>query len=225
MNNEQVAMREGGDFSLFCFRVCFNQGAIYYEGREAIVHLKKAKLLERDLESLGGEVGSSIVHDTTRMTKSSPSQNTIAKSNVSSKPARRSRLMIQKELLAIKKKALALRREGRLDAAEEELKKGKVLEQQLEEMDNASNVKGKQASVGQSLGWKDDDNEHTISPFNPQESDNLSTQTSNPLVTQSTSNISWRTPRRSKAEIQRELLGLKRKALTLRHEGKIDEAE
>ncbi|KAJ6421075.1 hypothetical protein OIU84_028451 [Salix udensis] len=192
---------------------------------EAIVHLKKAKLLERDLESLGGEVGSSIVHDTTRMTKSSPSLNTIAKSNVSSKPARRSRLMIQKELLAIKKKALALRREGRLNAAEEELKKGKVLEQQLEEMDNASNVKGKQASVGKSLGWKDDDNEHTITPFNPQESDNLSTQTSNPLVTQSTSNISWRTPRRSKAEIQRELLGLKRKALTLRHEGKIDEAE
>ncbi|KAJ6767247.1 MYOSIN-11 [Salix purpurea] len=92
---------------------------------KAIVHLKKAKLLERDLESLGGEVGSSIVHDTTRMTKSSPSQNTIAKSN-----------------------ALALRREGRLNAAEEELKKGKVLEQQLEEMDNASNVKGKQASVG-----------------------------------------------------------------------------
>ncbi|KAJ6364071.1 hypothetical protein OIU76_029082 [Salix suchowensis] len=90
---------------------------------KAIVHLKKAKLLERDLESLGGEVGSSIVHDTTRMTKSSPSQNTIAKSNVSSKPARRSRLMIQKELLAIKKKALALRREGRLNAAEEELKK------------------------------------------------------------------------------------------------------
>ncbi|KAJ6706934.1 MYOSIN-11 [Salix viminalis] len=204
---------------------------------EAIVHLKKAKLLERDLESLGGEVGSSIVHDTTRMTKSSPSLNTIAKSNVSSKPARRSRLMIQKELLAIKKKALALRREGRLNAAEEELKKGKVLEQQLEEMDNASNVKGKQASVGSENpdlenedpsitgSWKDDDNEHAISPFNPQESDNLSTQTSNPLVTQSTSNISWRTPRRSKAEIQRELLGLKRKALTLRHEGKIDEAE
>ncbi|KAG5246849.1 Phosphoinositide binding [Salix suchowensis] len=232
---------------------------------EAIVHLKKAKLLERDLVSLGGEVGSSIVHDTTRMTKSSPSQNAIAKSNVSSKPARRSRLMIQKELLAIKKKALALRREGRLNAAEEELKKGKVLEQQLEEMDNASNVKGKQASVGsenpdlenedptitgsppireggedvteqdihdpaylsllRSLGWKDDDNEHAISPFNPQESDNLSTQTNNPLVTQSTSNISWRTPRRSKAEIQRELLELKRKALTLRQEGKIDEAE
>ncbi|KAL9392633.1 hypothetical protein Peur_016553 [Populus x canadensis] len=233
---------------------------------EAMAHLKKAKLLERDLESLGGEVGSLIAHDTTRMMKSSPSQNTNAKSNVSSKPAPKSRLMIQKELLAIKKKALALKREGRLDVAEEELKKGKVFEQQLEEMDNASNVKGKQVAVGsrnpdlenehpsisgsptiregeedvtdqdmhdpaylsllRNLGWKDDDNEHANSPFNPpKESDNLSTQTINPLVTRSTSNISLRTPRRSKGEIQRELLGLKRKALTLRHEGKIDEAE
>ena len=234
---------------------------------EAMAHLKKAKLLERDLESLGGEVGSLIAHDTTtRMMKSSPSQNTNAKSNVSSKPAPKSRLMVQKELLAIKKKALALKREGRLDAAEEELKKGKVLEQQLEEMDNASNVKGKQVAVGsknpdlenehpsisgsppiregeedvtdqdmhdpaylsllRNLGWKDDDNEHANYPFNPpKESDNLSTQTINTLVTQSTSNISLRTPRRSKGEIQRELLGLKRKALTLRRDGKIDEAE
>jgi hypothetical protein len=223
-------------------------------------------LLERDLESLGGEVGSLIAHDTTRMMKSSPSQNTNAKSNPISKPAPKSRLMIQKELLAIKKKALALKREGRLDVAEEELKKGKVLEQQLEEIDNASNVKGKQVAVGsknpdlenehpsisgsppiregeedvtdqdmhdpaylsllRNLGWKDDDNEHANSPFNPpKESDNLSTQTINPLVTRSTSNISLRTPRRSKGEIQRELLGLKRKALTLRREGKIDEAE
>ncbi|KAI9395791.1 hypothetical protein POPTR_004G030500v4 [Populus trichocarpa] len=233
---------------------------------EAMAHLKKAKLLERDLESLGGEVGSLIAHDTTRMMKSSPSQNTNAKSTPSSKPAPKSRLMIQKELLAIKKKALALKREGRLDVAEEELKKGKVLEQQLEEIDNASNVKGKQVAVGsknpdlenehpsisgsppiregeedvtdqdmhdpaylsllRNLGWKDDDNEHANSPFNPpKESDNLSTQTINPLVTRSTSNISLRTPRRSKGEIQRELLGLKRKALTLRREGKIDEAE
>ncbi|XP_011003386.1 PREDICTED: uncharacterized protein LOC105110146 [Populus euphratica] len=233
---------------------------------EAMAHLKKAKLLERDLESLGGEVGSLIAHDTTRMMKSSPSQNTNAKSNVNSKPAPKSRLMVQKELLALKKKALALKREGRLDAAEEELKKGKVLEQQLEEMDNASNVKGKQVAVGsknpdlenehpsisgsppvregeedvtdqdmhdpaylsllRNLGWKDDDIEHANSPFNPpKESDNLSTQTINTLDTQSASSISLRTPRRSKGEIQRELLGLKRKALTLRREGKIDEAE
>ncbi|KAJ6397005.1 hypothetical protein OIU77_021943 [Salix suchowensis] len=169
------------------------------------------------------------------MTKSSPSQNTIAKSNVSSKPARRSRLMIQKELLAIKKKALALRREGRLNAAEEELKKSKVLEQQLEEMDNASNVKGKQASVGsENPDLENEDPTITGSPPIREGGEDVTEQDIHDpaylsllrsLVTQSTSNISWRTPRRSKAEIQRELLGLKRKAFTLRQEGKIDEAE
>ncbi|CAK7350849.1 unnamed protein product [Dovyalis caffra] len=233
---------------------------------EAMAYLKKAKLLERNLESLGGEMGSLVAQDPTTMKKDSPSQNTTAKNNVSSKPAPKSRLMIQKELLALKKKALALRREGRLDEAEEELKKGKVLELQLEEMDTASSVKENQVAVGgknpdlenerpgisgnptiregeedvtdqdmhdpaylsllRNLGWKDDDREHANSAFNPpEESDNLSTQTANPLVTLSASNISLRTPRRSKAEIQRELLGLKRKALTLRREGKTDEAE
>ncbi|KAJ6885659.1 hypothetical protein NC651_026331 [Populus alba x Populus x berolinensis] len=228
---------------------------------EAMAHLKKAKLLERDLESLGGEVSSLIAHDPTIMKKGSPSQNTKEKNNVSSKPAPKSRLMIQKELLALKKKALALRREGRLDEADEELKKGKVLEQQLEEMENASIVKEKQAFGGvknpdleyehpvisggplireeeedvtdqdmhdpaylsllSNLGWKDDDDEHPNSSFNPpKENDNT-----NLLVTHSTYNISMKIPRRSKAEIQRELIGLKRKALTLRREGKTNEAE
>ncbi|KAJ6377031.1 hypothetical protein OIU76_026068 [Salix suchowensis] len=230
---------------------------------EAMAHLKKAKLLERDLESLGGDASSLIAHDATIMKKGSPSENTKEKNNVSSKPAPKSRLMIQKELLALKKKALALRREGRLDEAEEELKKGKVLEQQLEEMDNVSIVKEKQVlgrirnpglefehpaisggppireeeeeedvtdqdmhdpaylSLLSNLGWKDDDDEHPNSSFNPpKENDNT-----NLLFTHSTSNISMKIPRRSKAEIQRELIGLKRKALTLRREGKNNEAE
>ncbi|KAJ6725327.1 MYOSIN-11 [Salix viminalis] len=230
---------------------------------EAMAHLKKAKLLERDLESLGGDASSLIAHDPTIMKKGSPSENTKEKNNVSSKPAPKSRLMIQKELLALKKKALALRREGRLDEAEEELKKGKVLEQQLEEMDNVSIVKEKQVLGGiknpgleyehpaisggppireeeeeedvtdqdmhdpaylsllSNLGWKDDDDEHPNSSFNPpKENDNT-----NLLFTHSTSNISMKITRRSKAEIQRELIGLKRKALTLRREGKTNEAE
>ncbi|KAJ6728710.1 MYOSIN-11 [Salix koriyanagi] len=232
---------------------------------EAMAHLKKAKLLERDLESLGGDASSLIAHDPSIMRKGSPSENTKEKNNVSSKPAPKSRLTIQKELLALKKKALALRREGRLDEAEEELKKGKVLEQQLEEMDNVSIVKEKQVLGGirnpgleyehpaisggppireeeeedeedvtdqdmhdpaylsllSNLGWKDDDDEHPNSSFNPpKENDNT-----NLLFTHSTSNISMKIPRRSKAEIQRELIGLKRKALTLRREGKTNEAE
>ncbi|KAJ6292209.1 hypothetical protein OIU78_024388 [Salix suchowensis] len=76
-------------------------------------------------------------------------------------------------------------------------------------------------SLLSNLGWKDDDDEHPNSSFNPpKENDNT-----NLLFTHSTSNISMKIPRRSKAEIQRELIGLKRKALTLRREGKTNEAE
>ena len=53
--------------------------------------------------------------------------NVNARKDVDPKLAPKSRLTIQKELLSLKKKALALRREGRLDEAEEELKKGRVL--------------------------------------------------------------------------------------------------
>ncbi|KAH0985975.1 hypothetical protein GBA52_013152 [Prunus armeniaca] len=56
--------------------------------------------------------------------------------------------MIQKELLGLKKKALALRREGRLDDAEEELKKGSILEHQLEEIENGSMPKAMHGTVG-----------------------------------------------------------------------------
>lgn len=68
--------------------------------------------------------------------------------DMNSKPARKSKLMIQKELLGLKKKALALRREGRLDEAEEELKKGSILERQLEEIENGSMPKAMPGTVG-----------------------------------------------------------------------------
>lgn len=233
---------------------------------EAMAQLKKAKLLERDLEGLGVGVDNLIVNKPTIVQKGLPSPNINAK-NLDSKIAPKSRLTIQKELLTLKKKALALRREGRLDEAEEELKKGKVLEQQLEEMDNASKLKATQVTVGdndpdltyehpdisgsppiggegkedvtdqdmqdptylsllRNLGWKDDNNELANSLFKPPKAnDGHSMQITEALVTQATSNIPARTSRRSKAEIQRELLGLKRKALTLRREGKTDDAE
>ncbi|KDP42226.1 hypothetical protein JCGZ_02956 [Jatropha curcas] len=227
---------------------------------EAMALLKKSKLLEKDLESMEGEADDLITHNTTTIQKSLTSQIVNANKNVDSKVAPKSRLMIQKELLALKKKALALRREGRLDEADEELKKGKVLEQQLEEMDNSSKAKSTQVNVGgkepdltfeypdiqgnkpageeeedvtdldmhdptylsllKNLGWKDEANDLASSLLKPsKENDN------EPSVTQASSNLSSRRPKRSKGEIQRELLGLKRKALTLRREGKTDEAE
>ncbi|XP_048592424.1 uncharacterized protein LOC106376864 isoform X4 [Brassica napus] len=187
---------------------------------EALATLKKAKLLERELESAA---------DTSSQ---------AAATSLNHPP--RSRLAIQRELLAVKKKALTLKREGKFNEAEEELKKGAVLQEQLEELDNSSklaaagkairekdmpditvdsmdddgevDVKDEELndpsylSMLKSLGWNDEDNNHAGDSSGRVE----------PVSTK---------PRRSKAEIQRELLGLKRKALTLRRQGNVDEAE
>ncbi|CAF2153034.1 unnamed protein product [Brassica napus] len=187
---------------------------------EALATLKKAKLLERELESAA---------DTSSQ---------AADTSLNHPP--RSRLAIQRELLAVKKKALTLKREGKFNEAEEELKKGAVLQEQLEELDNSSklaaagkairekdmpditvdsmdddgevDVKDEELndpsylSMLKSLGWNDEDNNHAGDSSGRVE----------PVSTK---------PRRSKAEIQRELLGLKRKALTLRRQGNVDEAE
>ncbi|ONK70352.1 uncharacterized protein A4U43_C05F32840 [Asparagus officinalis] len=210
---------------------------------EAMALLKKAKLLEKDLETIQVDGQQTFAPEV--MPKSSTSQFSSEKSghqatvkNDRKLPAK-SKLAIQKELLALKKKALALRREGRVEEADEELKKGEALEQQLEEMETASkrpapkmstknlemNIRtsdfseeGEEAevteqdlhdpammSVLKNLGW-DDDGE----PANLENNKLHET----PIV-----------PRRSKAEIQRELLSVKRKALALRRQGKTEEAE
>ncbi|KAL0690084.1 hypothetical protein Bca4012_089762 [Brassica carinata] len=188
---------------------------------EALATLKKAKLLERELESAADNTSSQGA-------------------DTSLKHPPRSRLAIQRELLAVKKKALTLKREGKFNEAEEELKKGAVLQEQLEELDNSSklaaagkanrekdmpdisvdsldddgevDVKDEELndpsylSMLKSLGWNDEDNNHAGDSSGRVE----------PVSTK---------PRRSKAEIQRELLVLKRKALTLRRQGSVDEAE
>lgn len=92
---------------------------------EAMALLKKAKLLEQDLGTIQSDAHM-------------PEPGFSRKTHENQIDAPKSRMVIQKELLALKKKALTLRREGRLEEADEELKKGKVLEQQLEELENTS---------------------------------------------------------------------------------------
>ncbi|XVF27775.1 hypothetical protein REPUB_Repub14bG0137900 [Reevesia pubescens] len=214
---------------------------------EAMAQLKKAKLLEKDLESFDSQPENLTVN---------------AIKDVDLKPAPKSRLMIQKELLGLKKKALALRREGRLDEAEEELKKGKILERQLDEMENTSNIKAAQDTIGskgkdlthedpnvsetlpdegadvtdqdmhdptylsilRNLGWNDNDDElsNTLKKHSKQKDSEQIIESS---LTHAPPKIPVKASRRSKAEIQRELLGLKRKALSLRRQGNTDEAE
>ncbi|KAG2689676.1 hypothetical protein I3760_09G149600 [Carya illinoinensis] len=248
---------------------------------EAMTKLKKAKVLERDLEDFESQADDSIVHSPMVTEKHSTFmsddkflnsakvgyEDINARKDVGSRLAPKSRLMIQKELLSLKKKALALRREGRLDEAEEELKKGKVLEHQLEHMDNALKVTATKVTVGikdpdfsykhpdvnknisvgeregeedvtdhdmrdptylsllKNLGWTDEDNEleNSASKLSKQD-DNVSVQRVESSSTQSPSIIVVRSSR-SRAELQKELLSLKRKGLALRRQGKTEEAE
>lgn len=237
---------------------------------EAMELFKKAKLLERDLESMQSDAEIFVPElkqkiSTTQVsggpsvagTTAEESDTGMSKSYVKSAP--KSKLAIQRELVALKRKALVLRREGRLDEAEEELKKGKVLEQQLEEMENATKrpvaevgkkvlgsthayegasmtldlvEEGPDAevtehdmhdpallSVLKNLGWNDDDGESVSMTNKPtKQMNDESTHDHVPSV------IS-RKAMRSKAEVQKDLLSLKRKALALRRQGKTEEAE
>ncbi|XP_061336420.1 uncharacterized protein LOC133283560 isoform X2 [Gastrolobium bilobum] len=229
---------------------------------EAMAFLKKAKLLERGSNSAVSEVavnGSESIQLDER--------NTIATDNAASRVAPKSRLMIQRELLSLKKKALTLRREGKIDEAEEEMRKGAALEHQLMEMDKASNLKASQknsadnvpytahkhADINRNLpleegtevdvtnqdmsdptylsllrdwGWNDDKNELPNSSNKPSKKDDNDFDPLNDTSpSKHSTNILVEAPRRSKVEIQRELLGLKRKALALRREGKAEDAE
>lgn len=226
---------------------------------EAMSLLKKAKALEKDLENFDVVNTDALDSNTENVLESgglhSGTSNKIA--NTDRKPPVKSRFMIQKELLALKKKALALRREGKLEEADNELKKGKVLEQQLEAMDNPANVDSQMKvgyevseSVGEhldlssslfpedgqgdvtehdlhdpaylsllkNLGWQDEEN---ASVMPSAEVSNVKTQVS----MDSREIIASEKRKRSKAEIQRELLGLKRKALALRRQGQETQAE
>lgn len=211
----------------------------------AMEQLKKAKMLERDLENFGSQEDSHVSGsgsvETTEVT-------------IPKLPSK-SKLAIQKELLAIKKKALALRREGRLDEAEKELNKCKVLELQLEQAAEASRGNNTELLIGagskvlnsnlldvevvedvtdqemhdpeylsvlKNFGWNDKDDE--LVPSKPSKQDDVL------LVVPSESSANHPPkygvrPLRRKAEVQRELLGLKRKALSLRRQGEIEAAD
>lgn len=211
---------------------------------ESLELLRKAKVLEKDLDNYVTKGNDLVPHNAAIVEKGSAVQS--AEKVSKPKLAPKSRLTIQKELLALKKRALALRREGKLDEADEELKKGKVLEQQLEEMDNVSNMKAPQVDVSK----KNADNIADLDVGDVGEGDVTDQDMTDPTYLSLLSNLGWNegddnnvgippkpakqaaassiqigASRRSKGEIQRELLGLKRKALAFRRQGDNDGAE
>lgn len=222
---------------------------------KAMELLKKAKMIEKELDSSLSQQTDMMAHSSV-MVQNGPTlpveESLKINENREPKTAPKNKLLIQKELLSLKKKALALRREGRLDEAEEELRKGKVLEQQLEEFDSAPKaVQPPVRSMGndyitdtdigdngdvtdldmqdpnylsllKNLGWQDEDSENVTSTSQVKISASASDDFS---VPKAIAKVPLGDSRRSKGEIQKELLSLKRKALALRRQGETEEAE
>ncbi|CAD6250520.1 unnamed protein product [Miscanthus lutarioriparius] len=212
---------------------------------EAMSLLKKAKLLEKDLET--EEPGSKVPSPEGQKTTHAEDA-TFAGMNARPISAPKSKLAIQRELLALKKKALALRREGKVDESEEELKKGSVLEKQLEELENSSKppVAKETRSLPSNPPYKVEPPNISLADevYEPEVTDN---DMQDPALLSVLKNMGWEdagsdsvetidkpsisshvVPHKSsktKGQLQKELLGIKRKALALRREGKTTEAE
>ncbi|RAL49627.1 hypothetical protein DM860_001918 [Cuscuta australis] len=178
---------------------------------EAMEMLKKAKIIEKELD------GSLMV------------QSGLKTKGNESKTVPRNKLMIQRELLGLKKNALALRREGRLDEAEEELRKCKVLENQLEEFDNKTQIGNDDFIVDNDSGGDDVTDLDMQDPNYLSVLKNLGWQEDEEDTQKSTSMSQVQKPtgksKRNKVEIQKELLSLKRKALALRRQGESEQAD
>ncbi|KAF3789591.1 Vacuolar sorting-associated protein 27 [Nymphaea thermarum] len=151
---------------------------------------------------------------------------------------RRNRAEIQKELLSVKRRSLALRRQGKLEEAEEELKKAKVLEDEMKEMDSSQ----MDLTVGVEDKVVKNPKQNDFGPLNvtkqhqQQEAGKIGEERSSfPALSSlslknggsgdGTASAMDAKVQRTRAEIQKELLGIKRRSLALRHEGKLEEAE
>ncbi|XP_068639388.1 uncharacterized protein [Aristolochia californica] len=219
---------------------------------EAMACLKKAKLREKDLEKLQSLAQTNTSIENGLVSQAENRSTPFVKTNVKDLAPPKSKLVIQRELIGMKKKALALRREGRIGEADEELKKAKVLELQLEELQNAPKV----APNGYKLEPELENHEFVSGDKDKEKEEDVTEQDlRDPAYLQVLKSMGWeeegvgsqklpypndelietavmpnpsKTPVRawrSKAEIQRELLGIKRKALALRRQGKQEEAE
>lgn len=201
---------------------------------EAMKLFKQAKLQEKELENLQIK-GQDLASVSSQI---SEGKNIDATLNLDIKQPPKSKVVIQRELLNLKKKALTLRREGRIEEAEEELRKGTVLELQLEKMDKPNPIvtkfdkKNARQNPSFTLDFLDEDDGDELTDQDMKDPELLSVLGSMGWTEEASDHknnfslpISANKQVRSKAEIQKELLGIKRKALTLRRQGKVEEAD
>ncbi|KZV46775.1 myosin heavy chain, non-muscle-like [Dorcoceras hygrometricum] len=195
---------------------------------EAMALLKKAKVLEKELKD--SDTQGSFVVDQGSISESAGgplfSENVNPTNNAGS-----SKLAIQKDLISLKRRLYPLRREGKFKESEEELKRAKVLE--IPDEGNMTSSDGDEEivtdqdmnnpsylSLLKNLGWNDEDNVNYPSDLSIGK-DEGSKYRSGSSVTA----VESKKPRKGKSDIQRELLTLKRKALTLRRQGETEEAD
>ncbi|CAK9212300.1 unnamed protein product [Sphagnum troendelagicum] len=263
--------------------------ALKREGKtaEARVELSEAKRLEQRLEGMvhtrpapvpedplpgveddGNEtveVTDDDMHDPEMMAalramgfaEDEPSAHAL-KMEVSPSPAEK--VSLQQEILAIKRSALAMKREGRSAEARDELRQAKILEQRLqtlqaeyqqqeetsamlkesravrrgtqalqalsgseEEMVDAQGDEGMDPDIIAALatvGWQE--TTQTGNSENPQiPIDEMKTMEPLVAVAEKPEVMKFK----SKSQLQQELLGLKRRALALKREGKVEEAQ
>ncbi|CAK9266769.1 unnamed protein product [Sphagnum jensenii] len=263
--------------------------ALKREGKtaEARVELSEAKQLEQRLEGMvhtrpapvpedplpgveddGNEtveVTDDDMHDPEMMAalramgfaEDEPSAHAL-KMEVSPSPAEK--VSLQQEILAIKRSALAMKREGRSAEARDELRQAKLLEQRLqtlqaeyqqqeetsamlkesravrrgtqalqalsgseEEMEDAQGDEGMDPDIIAALatvGWQE--TTQTSNSENPQiPIDEMKTMEPLVAVAEKPEVVKIK----SKSQLQQELLGLKRRALALKREGKVEEAQ
>eukprot|EP00249_Psilotum_nudum_P024090 c29088_g1_i1 orf=1487-4636(-) len=115
--------------------------------------------LAKTLRSLGWQDGAIDIDSSSCEvpTKAAVSMSSQDLSTVVSTFPSKKRSELQKELLGLKRSALKLRREGRSDEADEELKKAQVLEQQMQDLENTELVAGKDLQTGKAKGqWQVD---------------------------------------------------------------------
>lgn len=218
---------------------------------EALALLRKAKVLEKEIMASETQDSNLRAKVSTAVQRTSVAQS-VGDNFSGHKSSSKSKLTIQKELIAVKKRALNLRREGKLDESEEELRTAKVLEQQLEEMNATPVVAPLSTHVGkastihtafdddddeevtdqdlndpsylsllENLGWQDEEPKENEKTWSILPKENIDTS----FAAQSTLHLEAGTSRKSKSKIQRELLALKRKALTLRRRGEVEAAD
>ncbi|KAF3340517.1 rootletin-like protein [Carex littledalei] len=196
---------------------------------EAMALLKKAKLLEKNLLEVGSKESSPEIKEKTSQ------RNTGTNLNPSGgRPGLRNKLAIQRELLAVKKQALALRREGKIEESDRELERGKLLEKELEEADNRSKLPVNMNPVMENtnpLEIGDEIVEAEVTESDMQDPgllsvlQNLGWDEKEDSGTAAPDNFVKQPPKRNKFEIQRELLAVKKRALALSREGKIEESQ